>query len=208
MVGDGISSHSCWSAGSNGNLELNFPRKNTAFHVECQLLKGSVPCLTTLARTPAAQRRRVPTGAVAVAGRARDLGPPLGAGSLPLRVSPAPGRSGGHRPRGGEEAQCHSRGRESPPLAEARGDPDEHGAAGSPRARALPGTARVRSRGVLLGTRGRERARGSYRERGKSGAALAYSESYARERHGRRNRSFSPVLSGVPCSGKNGRHSL
>jgi hypothetical protein len=29
-------------------------------------------------------------------------------------------------------------------LAEARGDPDEHGAAGSSRARALPGTARVR----------------------------------------------------------------
>ena len=47
IMGDGISFHSCCSAGSNSNLELNFLLKNIAFHVECQLLKCSVPCLTS-----------------------------------------------------------------------------------------------------------------------------------------------------------------
>lgn len=47
IMGDGISFHSCCSAGSNSNLELNFLHENIAFHVECQLLKCSVPCLTS-----------------------------------------------------------------------------------------------------------------------------------------------------------------
>lgn len=47
IMGDGISFHSCCSAGSNSNLELNFLLKNIAFHVECQLLKCSVPCPTS-----------------------------------------------------------------------------------------------------------------------------------------------------------------
>lgn len=47
IMGDGISFHLCCSAGSNSNLELNFLLKNIAFHVECQLLKCSVPCLTS-----------------------------------------------------------------------------------------------------------------------------------------------------------------
>lgn len=107
--------------------------------------------------------------------------PPQRVSSTPRMIAEDAGLGGGA---GGVAPLPRGGGRERLPLAEARRDPDEHGAAGSSRARALLG-AGVRARGspggVIVGTRVQERAQGSSSAVcGRSGASAVYLESSGR----------------------------